>query len=191
MRKIQKSQRRKFIVLGYKIVFQTVFLFQISKDHYTSKLIPILDHWKMVLLIYDSHRSHLTYNSIKHAMDNDVISLCFSFNSSCAFQQLYVGDFSCGIKDLVLSEQIENCHQSDLSISSEEAIWKKNRLSFKRADWKLSPKQPFHFFWRSHLKKIKATNAINRFRGTGLYSLWCYYMLTTFLQCPNLGAILH
>jgi hypothetical protein len=48
---------------------------------------------KPVLLTYDGHNSHLTYSTIKTAMDNDIIILCLPPNTSHALQPLDVGIF--------------------------------------------------------------------------------------------------
>ena len=48
---------------------------------------------KPVLLTYDGHNSHLTYETIKVAKDNDIIILCLPPNTSHALQPLDVGLF--------------------------------------------------------------------------------------------------
>lgn len=48
---------------------------------------------KPLLLIFDGHGSHLTFNTIKNAMDNNIIILCLPPNTSHAFQPLDVGVF--------------------------------------------------------------------------------------------------
>ena len=50
-------------------------------------------HQKPVLVTYDGHNSHLTYNTVKIAMDNDIIIICLPPNTSHALQPLDVGVF--------------------------------------------------------------------------------------------------
>ncbi|CAL4169105.1 unnamed protein product, partial [Meganyctiphanes norvegica] len=45
------------------------------------------------LLMYDGHNSHLTYDTVKCAMDNDITILCLPPNTSHALQPLDVGVF--------------------------------------------------------------------------------------------------
>lgn len=49
---------------------------------------------KPVLLIYDGHGSHLTYETITQAMEQHSIILCLPKNSSHAIQLLDAGVFS-------------------------------------------------------------------------------------------------
>ena len=46
-----------------------------------------------VLLTYDGHNSHLTYNTVKLAIDNNIIILCLPPHTSHALQPLDVGVF--------------------------------------------------------------------------------------------------
>lgn len=104
---------------------------------------------KPVLLIYDGHGSHLTYNSIKLAMDNGIILLCLPPNSSHALQPLDVGVFS----------PMKNTWRDVL-----KTWYRESRLQNVS-------KANFPFLLRKLFEKIKATNAVNGFRGTGLYPL--------------------
>ncbi|KAG8180984.1 hypothetical protein JTE90_024732 [Oedothorax gibbosus] len=49
---------------------------------------------KPVLLIFDGHGSHLTYKTIKQAIDNEIIIICLPPNTSHALQPLDVGVFA-------------------------------------------------------------------------------------------------
>ncbi|KAG8177459.1 hypothetical protein JTE90_008643 [Oedothorax gibbosus] len=49
---------------------------------------------KPILLLFDGHGSHLTYCSVKRAMDNNIIILCLPPNTSHALQPLDVGVFA-------------------------------------------------------------------------------------------------
>ena len=53
----------------------------------------VKDLKKPVLLIYDGHGSHLTYNTVHQAMENDVVIMCQPPNTSHALQPLDVGLF--------------------------------------------------------------------------------------------------
>ena len=48
---------------------------------------------KPILLTYDGHNSHLTYTTIKTAMDNSIIILCLPLNTSHTLQPLDIGVF--------------------------------------------------------------------------------------------------
>ena len=48
---------------------------------------------KPVCLMFDGHNSHLTYNTVKHAIDENIILLCLPPHSSHALQPLDVGVF--------------------------------------------------------------------------------------------------
>ena len=48
---------------------------------------------KPVLLTYDGHNSHLTYNTVKAAIDHGIIIVCLPPNTSHALQPLDVGVF--------------------------------------------------------------------------------------------------
>ena len=53
----------------------------------------VSDYDKPVLLTFDGHNSHLTYNTVKEAMANNIIILCLPPNTSHALQPLDVGVF--------------------------------------------------------------------------------------------------
>ncbi|KAF0309116.1 Jerky -like [Amphibalanus amphitrite] len=53
----------------------------------------VKDMTKPVLIIYDGHGSHLTYDTVYEAMENEVIILCLPPNTSQALQPLDVGLF--------------------------------------------------------------------------------------------------
>lgn len=53
----------------------------------------VSDYEKPVLLTLDGHNSHLTYNTVKEAMANNIIILCLPPNTSHALQPLDVGVF--------------------------------------------------------------------------------------------------
>lgn len=48
---------------------------------------------KPILLLFDGHASHLTYATVKHAIDNEIIIICLPPNTSHALQPLDVGVF--------------------------------------------------------------------------------------------------
>lgn len=61
---------------------------------FISMFIPfVMNYEKPVLLTFDGHNSHLTYNTVKHAMDNEIILFCLPPNTSHALQPLDVGVF--------------------------------------------------------------------------------------------------
>ena len=49
---------------------------------------------KPILLLFDGHGSHLTYKTVKTALDNEIIILCLPPNTSHALQPLDVGVFA-------------------------------------------------------------------------------------------------
>ena len=61
--------------------FVTIFVKFVSSYH------------KTVLLTYDGHNSHLTYTTVKTAMDNQIIIVCLPPNTSHALQPLDVAVF--------------------------------------------------------------------------------------------------
>ena len=48
---------------------------------------------KSVILLFGGHGSHLTYNTIKSAMDNRIIIICIRPSTNHAMQPLDVGVF--------------------------------------------------------------------------------------------------
>ena len=54
---------------------------------------PTLSNQRPILLIYDGHRSHLTYNTVMLAIQNDISIICLPPNCSHALQPLNVGVF--------------------------------------------------------------------------------------------------
>ena len=64
-------------------------------EHWFMKvfLAQVKELTKPVLLIFDGHGSHLTYDTVHQAMENDVIILCLPPNTSHALQPLDVGLF--------------------------------------------------------------------------------------------------
>ena len=53
----------------------------------------VANYNKPVLLTYDGHNSHLTYTTVKSAMDNNIIIICLPPNTSHALQPLDVAVF--------------------------------------------------------------------------------------------------
>ena len=102
---------------------------------------------KPVLLTFDGHASHLTYNTVKAAMDNDIILLCLPPNSSHDLQPLNVGVFR-----------------------SAKRTWKKVLTKWYNQSKMLSvDKAVFPILLGQFWPKLKARNAVNGFRGAGLY----------------------
>ena len=61
---------------------------------FMSMFVPFVSEYsKPVLLTFDGHNSHLTYNTVKKAMENGIILLCLPPNTSHALQPLDVGVF--------------------------------------------------------------------------------------------------
>ncbi|XP_065672255.1 uncharacterized protein LOC136090074 [Hydra vulgaris] len=57
-------------------------------------IIHVKDYGKSVLLLCDGHNSHITYSTVKKALDNHIIILCLPPNTSHALQHLDVGFFA-------------------------------------------------------------------------------------------------
>ncbi|XP_065653039.1 uncharacterized protein LOC136080350 [Hydra vulgaris] len=57
-------------------------------------IIHVKDFEKPVLLLCDGHNSHITYSTVKKALDNHIILLCLPPNTSHALQPLDVGFFA-------------------------------------------------------------------------------------------------
>ena len=104
---------------------------------------------KPVLLIYDGHGSHLTYNTVKLAMDNEIIIFCLPPNCSHAQQPLDVGVFSPMKK--VWRDILKN--------------W------YRESRLQNVTKASFPFLLKKMFEKIKPQNAVSGFKGTGLYPL--------------------
>ena len=61
---------------------------------FTKAFVPQVEHLeKPVVLTFDGHGSHLTYHTVKTAMDKNIILVCLPPNTSHALQPLDVGVF--------------------------------------------------------------------------------------------------
>lgn len=104
-------------------------------------------HEKPVLLTYDGHNSHLTFNTIKTAMDNNIIILCLPPNTSHALQPLDVGVFR-----------------------PVKVAWKKILNTwFTESRNKSVDKAVFPTLLAKLWSQLDPMHAINAFRGAGLY----------------------
>lgn len=102
---------------------------------------------KPVLLMFDGHGSHLTYNTVKTAMDNSVIILCLPPNTSHAFQPLDVGVFK-----------------------PVKTTWKDILKSWSReSQRKTVDKAVFPHLLRKLWMSLRPEHVIGGFRGSGLY----------------------
>ncbi|XP_054724111.1 jerky protein homolog-like [Uloborus diversus] len=102
---------------------------------------------KPVLLIFDGHGSHLTFETIKHAMENKIIILCLPPNTSHALQPLDVGVFA------PLKKQ-----------------WKDIlRAWFTESRYQSVTKSVFPILLGKLFKNMLATNVIKGFKGSGIY----------------------
>ena len=104
-------------------------------------------HEKPVLLTFDGHNSHLTYNTVKAAMDNDIVILCLPPNTSHALQPLDVGVFR-----------------------AVKVSWKRilNKW-FTESCMTAVDKAVFPTLLARLWQQLDPMHAINAFRGAGLY----------------------
>ena len=99
------------------------------------------------LLIYDGHNSHLTYNTVKWAMDNNITILCLPPNTSHAFQPLDVAVF-----------------RAFKAIYAEECeIW------FRNTRHKAIDKQSFPALLKKVWERLDPQHVVAGFRKSGLY----------------------
>lgn len=102
---------------------------------------------KPVLLTFDGHNSHLTFNTVKLAIDNNIVILCLPPNTSHALQPLDVGVFR-AVK--VTWRKILN------SWFTESRMQSVDKAVFPRLLGRLWP-------------QLQASHGINAFKGAGLY----------------------
>lgn len=104
---------------------------------------------KPVLLIYDGHGSHMTYGTIKKAIDSSVIILCLPPHTSHALQPLDVGVFA------------------PLKLA-----WKKILKNwFRESRLQNISKNVFPFLLKKLVESLSPKNAIKGFQGCGLYPI--------------------
>lgn len=104
---------------------------------------------KPVLLIYDGHGSHITYGTIKKAVDNNIIILCIPPHTSHALQPLDVGVFS-----------------------PLKKVWKSIlKKWFRESRLQNVSKAVFPFLLRQLMEAIRPENAIKGFKGSGLFPI--------------------
>lgn len=102
---------------------------------------------KPVLLSFDGHNSHLTYNTVKAAIDNNIILLCLPPNTSHALQPLDVGVFR-----------------------PAKVIWRKVLNTwFTESRMESVDKAVFPRLLARLWQQLQPQNAIGGFRGSGLY----------------------
>ena len=102
---------------------------------------------KPVLLTYDGHNSHLTYNTVKAAMDHGIIIVCLPPNTSHALQPLDVGVFR-----------------------SVKSKWKKILDNwYNQSRLKALDKTVFPSLLSSLWPQLDPQHAVNGFRGAGLW----------------------
>ena len=114
---------------------------------FISIFIPFVsDLEKPVLLTFDGHNSHLTYNTVKVAMQKSIIIICLPPNTSHAIQPLDVGVFK-----------------------SVKASWR-NILNdwFKDSRLQTVDKAVFPLLLSKLWSCLKPQHAVNGFRGCGL-----------------------
>lgn len=105
------------------------------------------DMEKPVLLLFDGHGSHLTYGTVKTAIDNSIIIMCLPPNTSHAFQPLDVGLF----------KPVKTAWKDILKLWSRESqLQKVDKAVFPHLLKKL---------WMS----LNPMNVVGGFRGAGLY----------------------
>ena len=102
---------------------------------------------KPVLVIYDGHNSHLTYNTVKTAMDNQIIIMCLPPNTSHALQPLDVGVFK------ALKVQWKGILKAWYRETERESIDKAVFPSRVKKLW----------------EKLNTQHAVAGFRGSGLF----------------------
>lgn len=107
----------------------------------------VKDLEKPVLLTFDGHNSHLTYNTVRAGIDNGILLLCLPPNTSHALQPLDVGVFR--------AVKVE---------------WRKilsdwyNESRMQNVD-----KAVFPILLKRLWQRLRPANAVNAFRGSGLY----------------------
>lgn len=102
---------------------------------------------KPVLLIFDGHGSHLTYTTVKKAIDNEIIILCLPPNTSHALQPLDVGVFA-----------------------PMKQSWKKFlKLWYRETRLQKVTKASFPHLLKQLFETLKGENAVKGFKGAGLY----------------------
>ena len=124
------------------INFETVFSKCFVKE--VSSLV------KPVVLTFDGHGSHLTYQTIKEAKDNDIILVCLPPHTSHALQPMDVAVFK-GLKDTwqnILQQFYSDCRQ-------------KNRCD----------KSEFPKLLAKLCNRLKPESLVNGFKESGLYPL--------------------
>ena len=121
----------------------TQFYFVFRQQEYTAHLLLCTKD------SIDGHGSHLTYNTVKLAMDNEIIIFCLPPNCSHVLQPLDVGVFSPMKK--VWRDILKN--------------W------YRESRLQNVTKASFPFLLKKMFEKIKPQNAVSGFKGTGLYPL--------------------
>jgi hypothetical protein len=112
-------------------------------------IIYVKDIPKPVLLLFDGHGSHLTYYTIKHAMDNNIIILCLPPNTSHALQPLDVSVFS----------PLKKCWRNVLK------AWYRESRQHKVT------KATFPHLLKNLFAFVKPGHAIKGFEGSGLFPI--------------------
>lgn len=117
-------------------------------ENWIEKFVEFTSHIKKpVLLLFDGHNSHLTYNAVKMAKDNQIILMCLPPNSSHALQPLDVGVFS-----------------------PLKAIWKDIlKQWFRETRLTAVSKAVFPTLLNKLVQRLKDTHLIGGFKGTGLF----------------------
>ncbi|XP_065670926.1 uncharacterized protein LOC136089130 [Hydra vulgaris] len=123
------------------------FLFE---NWFVEHFIPFVDQdQKPILLLYDGHGSHLTYGTIKAAMDNDIQIICLPPNCSHALQPL----------DVAVFRPLKN-------------EWRKILKRFAReTQQKNIDKTAFTGLLKQLCQRLSPANAIAGFRGSGISPL--------------------
>lgn len=114
---------------------------------FISIFIPFVsDYEKPVLLTFDGHNSHLTYNTVKEAIQNQIIIMCLPPNTSHALQPLDVGVFK-----------------------SVKASWRIILTDwFRDSRLKTVDKAVFPLLLKKLWACLNPSHAVNGFRGSGL-----------------------
>ncbi|CAL4122206.1 unnamed protein product, partial [Meganyctiphanes norvegica] len=112
--------------------------------------IPSTQHLgRPAMLTYDGHSSHITYGTVKAAMDDNIVIVCLPPNTSHAVQPLDVGVFR-----------------------SVKALWKTILTDWQKESRLMNlDKSVFPTLLSRLWPKLNPTHAINGFRATGLYPL--------------------
>ena len=120
----------------------------IFESWFTKVFIPKVEPLsKPVLLTYDGHNSHLTYATVKAAIENNIIILCLPPNTSHALQPLDVAVFS------------------PMKVAWRQVLRKWSRESrLKNVD-----KSVFPYLLTNLWAYVNEEHAIAGFRGSGLY----------------------